>query len=231
MRGGEGLFSSWIEKEIWLMQVTQKDCHSIGLEGNIFRLQSVALTLRTRDYAEKWRFSEELDFAYFCRDARSSIISGKSKVRFGTTIQSVARYLNDGTHSSPKAQDTKQIREQETKRLEKFISENNLWIDDIDFSQYVSEGAEQRVYLKDSDHVLKLKDAIYYSYWKDYFHNLLLHNFFFSDTAYELIGFTKENNVLYAVVQQSFVTISQTTDLNEVKAFLGSNGFLTQKTH
>ena len=160
-----------------------------------------------------------------------NIISGKSKVRFGTTIQSVARYLNDGTQSSPKAQDTKQIREQETKRLENFISEKNLWRDDIDFSQYVSEGAEQRVFLKDSDHVLKLNDAIYYSYWKDYFHNLLLHNFFFSDTAYELIGFTKENNVLYAVVQQSFVTISQTTDLDEVKAFLGSNGFINNRNH
>jgi len=137
-----------------------------------------------------------------------NIISGKSPVRFGTTIQAVARYLNDGTQSSPKAQDTKQIRKKETKRLENFISEKKLWKNDIDFSQYVSEGAEQRVFLKDSDHVLKLNDAIYYSYWKDYFHNLLLHNFFFSDTAYELIGFTKENNVLYAVVQQSFVTIS-----------------------
>ena len=157
------------------------------------------------------------------------ILSGKSQVRFGATIQAVASYLGDGTESGPKTQDTKQIREQETKRLENFVSEKNLWINDIDFSQYISEGAEQRVFLKDSDHVLKLNDAIYYSYWKDYFYNLLLHNFFFADTAYELIGFTKENNVLYAVVQQSYVAVTQTTDLKQVKAFLGSNGFINNR--
>ncbi|MFN6019612.1 MAG: hypothetical protein ACK49F_04430 [Bacteroidota bacterium] len=36
-------------------------------------------------------------------------------------------------------------------------------IQSIDFSQYVSEGAQQRVYLKESNHVLKLNDAIYYT--------------------------------------------------------------------
>jgi hypothetical protein len=160
-----------------------------------------------------------------------NIISGKSQVRFGTTIQAIASYLNDGSKSSIETQDSKQIRQQETKRLEKLITDQNLWISDIDFSQYVSEGAEQRVYLKDSDHVLKLNDAIYYSYWTDYFHNLLLHNFFFPDTAYELLGFTKESENLYAVVKQPFVTITQETDLNKVKAFLESNGFFNNRNN
>lgn len=97
-------------------------------------------------------------------------------------------------------------------------------IQSIDFSQYASEGAEQRVYLKDSNHVLKLNDAIYYTSWADYFYNLLFHNFFFTDTAYELIGFTKENNMLYAVIQQSYVEMTQRTDLNEIKYFLATNG-------
>ena len=95
----------------------------------------------------------------------------------------------------------------------------------------MSEGAEQRVFLKDSDHVLKLNDAIYYSFWKDYFYNLLFHNFFFQDTAYELVGFIKEINVLYAVVKQSFVTISEATDLSKVKAFLGANGFINNRNN
>ncbi len=100
-----------------------------------------------------------------------NIISGKNQVRFGTIIQTIASYLNDGSESSPKAEDSKQIREQETKNLEKFISDNNLWINNIDFSQYISEGAEQRVFLDGSDHVPKLNDAIYYESWKDYFYN------------------------------------------------------------
>jgi hypothetical protein len=159
------------------------------------------------------------------------IISGKSQVSYGALIQTIASYLDNGSKSSDEIENSKQIREQETKKLESFVTEQNLWIKDIDFSQYVSEGAEQKVYLKDSDHVLKLNDAIYYSYWTDYFYNLLLHNFFFPDTAYELIGFTKESGKLYAVVKQSFVTITQETDLNKVKSFLEANGFINNRNN
>lgn len=54
------------------------------------------------------------------------LISGKNQVRFGTTIQTIASYLKDGFKTGSKVEDTKQIREQETKRLEVFISENKL---------------------------------------------------------------------------------------------------------
>ena len=81
-----------------------------------------------------------------------NIISGESKVSFGTTIQPIASYLKNGSSTSSKTENTKQYREQETERLEDYINQNNLWLQDIDFSQYVSEGAEQKVYLKDADH-------------------------------------------------------------------------------
>lgn len=143
------------------------------------------------------------------------VISGKSEVRYGSAIQAVARYLGNGAPSSSGIEDTKSFKKQETKRLENYISEKHLWILDIDFSQYVSEGAEQKVYLNGTDHVIKLNDAIYYNSWKDYFYN-----FFFSDTAYELIGFTKNEDILYAVVKQSYVSITDNTDLSRVKHFL-----------
>jgi len=165
------------------------------------------------------------------KDELHHIISGKNQISFGAIIQAAARYLTDGAQSSIEAETTKQIRKQETERLEKFVSESCLWITDIDFSQYVSEGAEQRVFLKDSEHVLKLNDAIYYGSWIDYFHNLLLHNFFFPDTAYELVGFTKNNENLYAVVKQQFVTITDVTDLTKVKAFLEANGFKNNRNN
>ena len=100
----------------------------------------------------------------------------------------IASYLSHGETTGPKTKDPKQVREHEESLLVGFVSENNLWINDIDFSQYVSEGAEQRVYLKDADHVIKLNDAIYYNSQKYYFYILLFHNFFYTDTAYELIG-------------------------------------------
>ena len=89
----------------------------------------------------------------------------------------------------------------------------------------MSEGEEQRVYLNDKVSVFKLNDAIYYSSWLDYMRNLLLHNFFFPDTAYELAGFADENGVLYAVVKQPYVTLTDRTDLEDVKQFLAVNGF------
>jgi len=165
------------------------------------------------------------------KDELRNIISGKSEVRFGAIIQSITGYLKESATPSSKIEDGKQVRAEETKILEKFIDEKNLWINDIDFSQYVSEGAEQRVFLKDNEHVLKLNDAIYYKTWEDYFHNLLFHNYFFPDTAYELLGFTKENNVLYAIVQQSYVEITENTELDHVKVFMKSNGFINTRNN
>jgi hypothetical protein len=159
------------------------------------------------------------------KDELHNVLSGKSEIRFGTIIQAIACYLNNGEKTSSALEDEKHFKNQETKRLEKYIDEKNLWVKDVDFSQYVSEGAEQKVYLKDSEHVLKLNDSIYYTSWKDYLYNLLLHNYFFSDTAYDLVGFIKNNDVLYAVVKQNYVSITSNTDLQQVKAFLALNGF------
>ena len=119
-----------------------------------------------------------------------------------------------------------QHKEEETKSLIQFAEVNNLWVDNINIDLYVSQGAEQKVYLKDGSTVLKLNDAIYYANWVDYFHNLLLNNLFFPDTAYQLLGFYQEAAVLYAVVEQPFVKANEKTDLNMVKAFLENNGFI-----
>ncbi|MEZ4786848.1 putative polyvalent protein kinase domain-containing protein [Flavobacterium haoranii] len=159
------------------------------------------------------------------KDELHNVFSGTYEVRFGTIIQTITSYLENCTRTSTVAKGTKHFKEEEKEKLELFISQNNLWLNTVDFSQYVSEGAEQKVYLTDSEHVLKLNDSIYYTSWIDYFHNLLLHNYFFADTAYELIGFTKNDNVLYAIVKQAFVSITDKTDLSLVKEFLIQNGF------
>jgi hypothetical protein len=59
----------------------------------------------------------------------------------------------------------------------------------------------------------------------DYFVNLLLNNYFFPDTAYELSGFYETNNTVYAVVQQQFIKATEKTDLYFVEQFMQSNGF------
>lgn len=45
------------------------------------------------------------------------------------------------------------------------------------------------------------------------------------------MGFHKEVDVLYAVVEQPFVKANEKTDLTIVKAFLENNGFINKKNH
>lgn len=51
------------------------------------------------------------------KDELRNVISGKSKVRYGRIIQTIARYLEDSTGSSKETRGTKQFKEQEAKAL------------------------------------------------------------------------------------------------------------------
>jgi hypothetical protein len=153
------------------------------------------------------------------------IISGTSQVRYGANIQAAVNYLTSSAKSGAVDKTDKHSKSEETERLKKYIENQNLWIKDIDLNNYISEGAEQKVYLKDSRSVIKLNDAIYYLSWIDYFINLLLNNYFFPDTAYNLLGFFENGTIVYAVVEQNYVNATEKTDLHFVEQFMNSNGF------
>ncbi|TNF26122.1 MAG: hypothetical protein EP314_06125 [Bacteroidetes bacterium] len=155
-----------------------------------------------------------------------NVISGKSEVSQGVAVQAALRYLEASSGTGGKAQNSKQVKREEAESLIAFAKANGLWEEKIDLTNYISEGAEQKVYLKDSSDVFKLNDAIYFETWRDYFRNLLLHNFFFPDTAYELIALTEIDGVLLAQVRQPFVFSTSITDLDEVKKFMAENGFI-----
>lgn len=166
------------------------------------------------------------------KDEIQNILRGKSKVSHGKPIQAIASYLRRSQETSSVAKGSKQFKQQETKKLVEFINNHQLWNCDIDFSAFIAEGAEQRVYIHDEKTVLKLNDAIYYLSWLDYFENLLLNNFFFADTSYNLLGFYKSiDDVIYALVEQPFVKATIHTDLEQVKIFLKENGFENTKNH
>ena len=158
-------------------------------------------------------------------DEIQHILSGKSQVKHGDFIQTVISFLRRSEATSDLVKEDKYFKEKETKSLIEFIEQNKFWVENINLENYISQGAEQKVYLKNDKSVLKLNDSIYYTSWIDYLNNLLLNNYFFSDTAYELLGFYKSENVLYAVVEQPFVKATEKTDLELVKQFMLSNGF------
>jgi hypothetical protein len=158
-----------------------------------------------------------------------AIISGESNHGNTTLIQTITDYIRTSQRTGPLAQEKHQNKKEETARLIQFAKEEQLFIEDIDEKRFISSGAEQKVYIYDEQFVIKLNDAIYYASWEDYFNNLLLNNYFFPDTAYELIGFYKNNETLYAVVKQAFVKADSLTNLESVKEFLTNNGFQNTK--
>jgi hypothetical protein len=158
-----------------------------------------------------------------------NIISGKSSNGNSSLVQTVANYLRTGKRASPMAEEKYQNKKEETTKLIQFAEQHNLLIKEIDESKFISSGAEQKVYIHNEQFVIKLNDSIYYASWEDYFHNLLLNNYFFPDTAYELIGFYQDEEKFYAVVRQVFVKADTITNLNSVKEFLLNNGFLNTK--
>ena len=83
-------------------------------------------------------------------------------------------------------------KETEAEMLESYIESNNLYFDDLKFSIYLDEGAEQKVFFDaEKSKVYKLNDAIFYVNWPQYLESLLVHNILFKETKYDLLGFIK----------------------------------------
>ena len=161
-----------------------------------------------------------------------SIISGIGQHAATDLIQAAANYLRESQKAGGNTEKTKFTKEQETERLIAWINDCNFWFTEHDEGRYIARGAEQRVYLyTDEKFVYKLNDSIFYEYWIDYFQSLLIHNYFFPQTSYQLIGFYRENNELFAVVKQPFISITQSTDISSVQKFLSENGFVLKKNN
>ena len=153
------------------------------------------------------------------------IISRKSQIGSGIVIKTITDYLTRSQETGRMAKTDKHFKESETKNLIVFIEENNFCYPSINIDDFVTEGAEQKVFIKNETSVIKLNDSIYYLSWVDYFYSLMLHNYFFQDTPYKLLGFYKLNETIFAVVEQPFVKATEKTNLDLVKEFLSNNGF------
>lgn len=119
------------------------------------------------------------------------------------------------------------IKEEQAQLLEHHSTKDNLWVTYIiGEDRFLTRGGEARVYLdKDGKNVIKINDAVYYATWLEFFNSILLHNLIFPNTAYTLLGFTKENDILYAVMKQPFITSDGQAELDNIKKLLAYNGF------
>ena len=119
------------------------------------------------------------------------------------------------------------IKEEQAHFIENYCNNYNLWLEKAPIeTRYLTRGGEAKIYLsEDNRHVIKLNDAIYYATWLEFLNSVLLHNLIFSNTSYQLLGFLKVGDVLYAALKQLFVVANEQAELDDIEKFLEFNGF------
>ena len=161
-----------------------------------------------------------------------SIIFGNEQVSDVDKLKTLQNFFRRDAKIDYGSQDKKFVKRKEEKCLLNLIATQNLlYLGEISEENFVAEGAEQKVYRFNDFQVIKINNAIFYETWLDYFNNLLIHNYFFPSTAYELLGFAVIDSKLFAVVRQNFIIATEPTDLNSVKHFLEFNGFYNTRNN
>jgi hypothetical protein len=156
-----------------------------------------------------------------------NLIQGKGRDRETNSIQEITGFLRASKEAGAGNEGKEYTKRQEEERLIDFVSKNNLWYrNQIIEHNKIGAGAEQCVYYDElRGIVIKTNDSIFFEYWLDYFYNLIVHNYFFEDTAYSLLGFKVLKDTLYAVVEQPHVVKTEDINLENVRTFLAENGF------
>lgn len=130
------------------------------------------------------------------------IINGNGQIGDTSQLKKTQNFLRGNAQTGFGTEKQKPIKSEEESRLIAFAEQENLfYADEISEDDFISAGAEQRVYRYDDFHVIKLNDSIFYECWLDYFNSLLIHNYFFHSTAYEFLGFKIIDSTMFAVVK------------------------------
>lgn len=118
-----------------------------------------------------------------------------------------------------------QFKKEQEELIRKYALENDLYTLNIT-GEYLTQGGESKVYLQPGgSSVLKLNDGGYYSTWFEFFNSILLHNIFFTDTAYKLVGIFNTNQDIQILLEQPFIVSKEPTHLVDIKSFLAYNNF------
>lgn len=166
------------------------------------------------------------------KDELQHIILGDEPSGPGSALKKTQTFLRGYAETGFDPQKQQYLKSKETEAVLAFAKVENLfYTDEITESNFISEGAEQKVYRLNESEIIKTNAGIFYEHWLDYFNSLLLHNYFFPATAYTFLGFKLIGSELHAVVKQEFVMTSQPTDLYLVRQFLIYNGFQLKKNN
>lgn len=118
------------------------------------------------------------------KDELQNIILGDEQIGSDSQLKKAQSFLRGYAGTSIPSEKQQHFKDEETAALIAFATETGLFYNDpILPENFISEGAEQKVYKFDDARVLKTNQSIFYESWLDYFNSLLVHNFFFPATA------------------------------------------------
>jgi hypothetical protein len=125
------------------------------------------------------------------------------------------------------------IKKEQAGLLEAFSKKHDLWLTEIPVqTPFFARGGEAMVYLdSDNRNVIKQNDAIYYATWLEFCNSLVLHNLIFPNTSYTFLGFTKSDDILYAVLRQPYIKSDSSVNIEDIKKHLEFNGFENHIRH
>lgn len=125
------------------------------------------------------------------------------------------------------------VKKEQARLLEIYSKENNLWLTTLPVQDtFFARGGEAMVYLdSDKRNVIKQNDAIYYATWLEFFNSLVLHNLIFPNTAYTFLGFTRSDDILFAILRQPYTESDAEVDIEDIKQHLEYNGFENHIRH
>ncbi|WP_455639476.1 putative polyvalent protein kinase domain-containing protein [Parabacteroides sp.] len=116
--------------------------------------------------------------------------------------------------------------------LKKYAVETGCWISDISkLGDFSDRGSENEVYLSlDNKYVYKLNDFRYSDdNLTSFFIRITIHNYYFPDCAYKLVGFTyNQSQKVCAVLVQPFIYSAREATEKEIADELFKMGFLPQ---
>ncbi len=136
------------------------------------------------------------------KDELRNIIIGDGSIGKTSQLKKTQNFLRGNEETSLRIKKQKHLKSEEEISLIDFAKQENLFYEpEISEQEFISAGAEQRVYLYNDFSVIKLNDSVFYKYWIDYFNSQLIHNYFFQSTSYCFLGFKQINGQLFAVVK------------------------------
>ena len=163
---------------------------------------------------------------------QGNVIEGRNDI--ATTIRNhLCKSYTASNVAERKFEYFQRIKKEQASIIAEISSYNLWWLNDFSNSyQYLTEGGEAKIYLSNcGTKVLKINDAVYYNTWLDFFNSILLHNFYFTNTNYNLTGFVIDNETLFAIVEQPYIIANKLTDIDSIKTHLIANGFEHKKRY